>query len=370
MKIGLVLDDTLDSTDGVQQYVLLIGDWLAKNGHDVHYLAGNTTRKDIANIHSLARNVRVRFNKNRLSVPLPASSKAIKDLLGEQQFDVLHIQMPFSPFLAGKIIKFAPKNTAIVGTFHVAPHGKNVTFGSKALGAVQAKSLRQIDQIISVSQVAKQFALTTQNLDSQVVPNAVDLALWQPKDNKKQAYDITFVGRLVARKGCIHLLRALKQLNKLQDTANLKVAIVGDGPERSMLERYVADNGLAGNCKFIGYISEAKKKSILQASKLSIFPATGGESFGIVLIEAMAAGSTVLAGNNPGYTTVLGSLPGTLFTPQNSKELAAELHTMLTDDAARNKIRVKQQELVKQYDINVVGSDILKVYKRALKDKR
>ena len=104
MKIGFVLDDTLDTADGVQQYVLLVGGWLKRQGHDVHYLVGHSTRKDVDNIHSLARNVRVSFNKNRLSVPLPASTRAIKNLLKAEKFDVLHIQMPFSPFLAGKII--------------------------------------------------------------------------------------------------------------------------------------------------------------------------------------------------------------------------------------------------------------------------
>src|ERR1700712_493953 len=97
MKVGFVIDDTLDKPDGVQQYVLTVGRWLAQNGHQVHYLCGETKRGDIPNVHSLTKNAHVRFNGNQLSVPKPANAAKIRQLLDTQQFDVLHIQMPYSP---------------------------------------------------------------------------------------------------------------------------------------------------------------------------------------------------------------------------------------------------------------------------------
>jgi phosphatidylinositol alpha-mannosyltransferase len=81
LKVGLVLDDSLDSTDGVQQYVLTVGAWLTSQGHEVHYLVGKTTRTDLPNIHSLSRNIRVRYNGNRLSIPLPASKRRLRQVL-------------------------------------------------------------------------------------------------------------------------------------------------------------------------------------------------------------------------------------------------------------------------------------------------
>ncbi|HTH72515.1 MAG TPA: glycosyltransferase family 4 protein, partial [Candidatus Pristimantibacillus sp.] len=105
LKIGLVLDDSLDKVDGVQQYVLIVGRWLTAQGHDVHYLVGETKRTDLPGMHSLARNVKVRFNKNRMAIPLPANLRAIRALLKREQFDVLHVQVPYSPALAGRIIK-------------------------------------------------------------------------------------------------------------------------------------------------------------------------------------------------------------------------------------------------------------------------
>src|SRR6185369_17609889 len=92
MKIGLVLDDTLDTPDGVQQYVVRVGSWLAAHGHDVHYLVGHTTRHDVQNVHSLSRNLRVKFNGNRMSMPLPASPRRLRAFFATQKFDVLHVQ--------------------------------------------------------------------------------------------------------------------------------------------------------------------------------------------------------------------------------------------------------------------------------------
>ena len=106
MKIALVLDDSLDKPDGVQQYVLTLGSWLTSQKHEVHYLVGATSRKDIPNVHSLSANMRVRFNKNRASMPMIANRKAIRALTEKEKFDVLHVQMPYSPLLAGKIIDY------------------------------------------------------------------------------------------------------------------------------------------------------------------------------------------------------------------------------------------------------------------------
>ncbi len=366
MKIGFVLDDTLDSTDGVQQYVLLLGDWLTKQGNEVHYLVGQSQRKDLPNVHSLARNLKVRFNKNRLSIPLPVSKSAIRQLLKRYSFDVLHIQMPFSPFLAGKIISLAQDDTAVVGTFHIAPHSGSVKIASKLLGLTQSKPIRRFDQIISVSKVAKKFAKNTYGIDSQVIPNAINQQLWQSK-NQKKPIDVLFVGRLVERKGCIYLLQAIQELKQQMEGFNLRVVIVGDGPQRKSLEGYVRSHQLEKYCHFVGYVSESKKRELVQSSKIAVYPATGGESFGIVLIESISAGVVVLAGNNPGYRSVLEGSPDALFEPTNRTQLARLIYSLITKPDLYQKIFQSQQILIKKFDINVVGGDILKTYKKAIR---
>lgn len=367
MKIGLILDDTLDSTDGVQQYVLLLGEWLTNNGHEVHYLVGSSSRTDIGNIHSLTTNIKVSFNKNKMTVPLPANSKKIQNLLKQEKFDILHVQMPFSPQLAGKIINLTPKTTAIIATFHIAPYSNKVKLATKALAKLQTKNIKKIDKIISVSTVAKNFAELTYNIKSEVMPNAIDLRKWQVQKPVKIRYDLVFVGRFVERKGCIYLLKALKYIKQNIDL-KIKAAIVGDGPQKNKLKKYVKENQLTDICDFKGYVSESEKFEILQSSKVAVYPATGGESFGIVLLEAMAAGAIALAGNNPGYQTVLGSTSRAIFNPKDEETLAKLIVRTLTNNNLYNDLKRQQKIILQKYDINIVGSDILKIYESILKD--
>lgn len=367
MKIGFALDDSLDSTDGVQQYVLLLGKWLSNKGHEVHYLVGESYRSDLPNIHSLSKNLKVRFNKNRLTVPLPTSKSNLTKLLNKEKFDILRVQMPFSPFLVGKIIKYAPKSTKIIGTFHIAPYSRRLTIGTKMLAKTTSRNLKKFDKFISVSEVAQSFALETYNISSSVIPNAVDLTKYKSINQKTKKYDIIFVGRLVKRKGCINLLKALALIKKQTKLPHLKIAIVGDGPENTKLKKYVEANGLADWCQFFGYVKESKKIGLLQSSKIAVFPAIGGESFGIVLIEAMASGLLVLAGNNPGYNSVMSANSKTLFPAENYKQLASLISKALNDQKFYKHEFNMQQDIVKNFDVENVGSDIMRVYSSLVK---
>ena len=363
MKIGFVLDDSLDSSDGVQQYVLGLGEWLSSGGHSVHYLVGQTKRTDIANVHSLSRNASVRFNGNRMSIPRPAPRQPINDLLEVEQFDILHIQMPYSPWLAGRIIDAAPKKTAIVGTFHILPYGRLQFWSAKALSWWTRKRTAQLKHIWSVSEPAQEFAAQL-GIASTVLPNVVDLQRFanaQPVIDDKNTFTIVFLGRLVERKGCAQLLQAFEQLVKTTDDARL--VICGTGPQRKALEDWVEEHALARYVRFEGYIAEGAKAGYLAGADIAVFPSLGGESFGIVLLEAMAAGAgVVLGGNNPGYASVLGSLPRTLVDPIDTAGFARQLKRLHADKTVRHDLHAKQQKLVQQYDINTIGKKLVSYY--------
>lgn len=364
MKIGFVIDDSLDKPDGVQQYVLTVGQWLAAQGHTVHYLVGETKRKDITNLHSLSRNISVNFNKNRLSIPLPSSKRRLMQLIDAEKFDVLHIQMPHSPFLAASIVRLAQKRSAIVGTFHIAPYSHLEAAATKALGLWLKKNISYFDQIISVSRTAQDFAHKTFGIESKVVPNAVDMSMFKAESTKHNEPIMTFLGRLVPRKGCLELLEAYNLLKEKP-----RLVICGDGSDRQTLEYYCKKHDLR-NVEFVGFIHEDEKKTYLANSDIAVFPSISGESFGIVLIEAMAAGAgVVIAGDNPGYQTVMGSIPEAMINPHDTKAFANVLQTFLSDAQKAKEVHAKQQELVKQYDINVVGPQILACYEQALKEK-
>lgn len=372
LKIALVLDDSLDTPDGVQQYVLAVGRYLTDEGHSVHYLVGRTYRTDVATIHSLGKNIKVRFNQNRMSIPWPVSKRAIRSLLTREQFDIIHVQMPYSPMLGARVVNLAPPTTAVVGTFHVAPHSNLVLLANKALWLLLRKSLKRFDAIISVSEQAALLARRAFHVDSVVIPNTINLApFYAGKDFPEYAEKktIVFLGRLVPRKGCAYLLRAVNYIERHQLLADLdwRVIVCGGGPLGADLKAYVAKHHLEARVRLAGFISEEDKPRYLASADIAVFPSTGGESFGIVLIEAFAAArGAVLAGNNPGYAAVLKDHPENLFDPQDEVAFADILVRNLREAALRETARSWQTEVSRQYDTPVVGEQILGIYGSAL----
>jgi len=371
LKIGLVLDDSLDSPDGVQQYVLAVGMWLSSQGHDVHYLVGETRRTDIPQVHSLSRNLKVRFNGNHMSMPLPARQRRLRQLLQNEQFDILHIQMPYSPFLAGRIIKATPTKTAIVGTFHVAPYSRLAVLGNHILFPLVKRTLRRFDEVVSVSPIAQQFAQRVFHIKTAVVPNTVDLTAYRAAKPFEQFADTTtivFLGRLMERKGCLYLLQAIDYIQKQALASQpYRVVVCGKGPLQASLEAYTKEHNLQQLVQFTGFVSEADKPRYLASSDVAIFPSTAGESFGIVLVEAMAASrGVVLAGDNPGYAGVLRPFADALIDPHDTKQFAIQLVTWLEKVQDRHLRSQKQKITAEQYDVNQVGRRLLNHYRTAL----
>lgn len=374
-KIAFVFDDSLDKPDGVQQYVLTLGQWLASKGHDVHYITGETKRKDLPNLHSLGKNINVRFNQNRMSIPLPVSKKKIKELLIREEFDILHVQMPYSPFLAGRVVKAAGPQTGVVGTFHIAPHSKFVHFANWMLRQIVGRSLRRFDEIISVSKVAQDFAWETFRIESAIVPNTLHLEPFytaKPMHGYTDSLNIVFFGRLVERKGCQHFLRAIRRLHTLGTLPeNTKVLICGTGPLEHTLKTYVHEHGMDKVVTFTGFVKEEDKPRYLAGADLAVYPSTGGESFGIVLLEGMAAArGVVLAGNNPGYASVIGERQEVLFDPLNEEQFATKLQKYIDSPRERQKIHDWQQQFVRQFDVPSVADEIIVTYEEALHKRR
>lgn len=374
MKIAFVVDDTLDKPDGVQQYVLALGAWMRNRGHEVHYLVGDSQRSDVPNVHSLSRTVNVRFNGNRLGTPLPSRRSEVKALLERERFDVLHVQMPYSPLMAGRIIRAASKSTVVVGTFHILPYGTVARLGTSLLGTWSRSTLRRFDRIMAVSTEAGEFAAKAFRLsDVAVSPNVVDVARFgeaAPFD----AYNddvptIVFLGRLVPRKGCHVLLQAAANLCQ-QPGRRFRVLVCGKGPMLNGLRDFVRQHELEEVVSFTGFVEEADKPRFVASADIMVFPSSGGESFGIVLIEAMASGRPlVLAGDNPGYRTVVGERPELLFSARDADCLTKRLAHFLDDGNARRAAIGWQRQYVKQFDIAKVGAELLELYGQLLLKK-
>jgi phosphatidylinositol alpha-mannosyltransferase len=368
LKIGLVLDDTLDTPDGVQQYVLTLGKWFSEQGHDVHYLVGESTRSDLQNMHSLSRNIGVRFNGNRMSMPLPTSRTKLRKFLQEKQFDVLHVQMPYSPWLAHRIMLAAPRSVALIGTFHIMPYSQLVRLANHGLGLLLGRSLKRLDAVFAVSSAAKEFAMKAFRLQEVgVLPNVTD-EQWFRHAKPLPQYDdnvltIMFLGRLVPRKGCATLLEAVTILKQRKQLPKFRVVICGKGPLEVELKQYVADQRLEEIVTFAGFVPEDEKARYVASADIMAFPSSGGESFGIVLIEALAsARPVVLAGDNPGYHAVMSPRPDLLFPATSAFDLANKLTTFLRGETEREQTLRWQSEYAKQFDVEAVGTKLLKTY--------
>jgi phosphatidyl-myo-inositol alpha-mannosyltransferase len=373
LKIGFVLDSTLDIEDGVQQYILVLGDWLKSKGHEIHYMVGETKRTDIENLHSLTKNITVAYNGNRVSASLPAGNKKIKKLLSDENFDIIHIQVPYSPFYGAKFIKYAGSQAVVVGTFHILPYGALAFIGTWLLGIFTQKSLNMINQLISVSTANQKFSTATFKKKSIVVPNMVNIQKYLPPKNFVRSNDVTkilFLGRLTQRKGCMYLVNALGLLSKKYPDVEFILQVAGRGEQHDKLKKKAKALGISNKIRFLGYVSNQEKAKLMQNADISVFPSYSGESFGIVLIEAMAAKSgVVICGDNPGYRTVLGQVPECLINVKNTDEFSNKLHKLIIDSELRNKIYIKQQEIIKKYDHNEVARKILNIYEDCKKQQ-
>lgn len=376
LTIGFVFDDTLDALDGVQQHITTIGTELARRGHDVHYLVGETHHSPVPQTVSLARNVMVSFNGNRMRIPLPVRKREIRAMLARNDYDILHIQAPYSPLFGGRVLKCAPQSTGVVATYHIAPIDRRARYGGRALGLVNAHSHRRVDEVIAVSQVAAQYAQFTAHTHGTIIANPVNVekfATAAHRATRDAAHPhIVFLGRLVPRKGAQLLLDALDygERHDMFPMPGLHVTIAGDGPLMDDCVQRAAR--LRTPVQFVGTVDEGKA-DLLASADVAVFPAIGGETFGIVLPEAIASGAGVtLAGDNPGYRWTMRGDEDALFSvgPDHARVLAERITRALTDAPWARRLHAREEALLDRYNVQAVTDEVEQVYARAIADRR
>ena len=376
LTIGFVFDDTLDALDGVQQHITTIGTELARRGHDVHYLVGETHHSPVPQTVSLARNVMVSFNGNRMRIPLPVRKREIRAVLARNDYDILHIQAPYSPLFGGRVLKCAPQSTGVVATYHIAPIDRRARYGGRALGLVNAHSHRRIDEVIAVSQVAAQYAQFTAHTHGTIIANPVNVekfATAAHRATRDAAHPhIVFLGRLVPRKGAQLLLDALDygERHGMFPMPGLHVTIAGDGPLMDDCVQRAARRRTP--VQFVGTVDEGKA-DLLASADVAVFPAIGGETFGIVLPEAIASGAGVtLAGDNPGYRWTMRGDEDALFSvgPDHARVLAERITRALTDAPWARRLHAREEALLDRYNVQAVTDEVEQVYARAIADRR
>lgn len=374
MKVALVLDDSLDRPDGVQQYVLSVARYLASAGHEVHLVCSSTTRTDLEfPVHSLVGNIPVTFNGNVLSIPRVASRRLLRAFVARERFDVFHVQMPHSPLFSARLVRQARRiqgsAVTIVGTFLILPNGWLASVATRLLGIVLFRNLRLFDRFSALSEPAAEFARRTFGIRAEAMGIPLDVdALAEAGRERRTARSssdrlhVAFLGRLVQRKGALEFVEALGALAP-EVRERIRVTLGGRGPLAADLEREIEANGLRDMVTMPGFIPEDEKAAFYAAADIAVFPATGGESFGIVLTEAIASGAgVVVGGDNPGYRSVLGDSPDVLVNPRDTASFTASLARLIGDPALRAAIRADQEVRVRQFDVAVVGPKIDALY--------
>ena len=381
-RIAFVFDDTLDVLDGVQQHIVTLGKELARRGHDVHYLVGQTEHSPVPNTHAMSRNVMVRANGNRMRIPLPASRRLIARTLAEGGFDILHVQAPYSPFMAGRVLEAASPDTGVVATYHIAVSDPLSAVGGMTLGAINAHTHRRIDEVIAVSDVAARYAAITAHTRALVIANPVDVRMMRDRaaaadngtlDSDTLAPHIVFLGRFVKRKGADILLDAIEygEQHRLFP-AGTHVTMAGKGPLLDACRHRAV--GFDTPITFTGFIEESAKPALLRSADVAVFPATGGESFGIVLLEAIASGATVtLAGDNPGYHFTLLGDTDALF-PVHGRDaariLAERIARAINDTTWAKQVHAREALLLDRYDVRTIADQVEQVYMQAIAKRR
>ena len=370
LRRGIVFDDSLDRPDGVQQYIFTLTSWLRARGHEIYFLVGETKRSDIPHVYSLAKNIKVKFNGNVLSIPMAASKKQIKTLLDELNLDILHVQTPYSPLMGGKIIKLAG-NTPVIGTFHTLPFSKLVVVGNRLLSLITHSTDKKIARMITATPPAQKFAASIYHYKTVLVPDPVALADFVvPKGDKANCPHIVFLGRLVERKGAQHVLKALVHMYDHELYREpVVVTIAGRGEMLEELQNIATYLPDFVTVRFPGFIAEEEKAALLESGDIVALPSTSGECFGISVVEALQASrGVVLAGDNAGYASVLHGMPELIIKPSETAQFAQTLADWLSSPAERAAVAKKQKAYVRQFDIELIGPKVESVYRETLQN--
>lgn len=362
MRIGMVCPYSFDVHGGVQAHVLQLAEVFLAGGHYVSVLApasadARTRLPDF--VVSGGRAVPIPYNGSVARLRFgPATHRKVKKWLIGGDFDVLHLHEPNAPSVSMLALMIA--EGPIVATFHTS------TTKSLTLSVFQGM-LRPLNEKIvgriAVSDLARRWQMEALGSDAVEIPNGVtvsEFASAPPLEGyPRPGGSVLFLGRFdEPRKGMSVLLRALPRL--VAEFPDVEVLVVGRGDEQELAEE-AGDH--AANLRFLGPVDDATKASALRSVDLYCAPNTGGESFGIVLVEAMAAGTAVVASDLDAFRRVLeDGEAGRLVPVDDPDALAASLIELLGDEQARKRYVAAGSRAVQRYDWSVVAGEIMRVY--------
>jgi phosphatidylinositol alpha-mannosyltransferase len=367
VRIGLVCPYSFDVPGGVQFHVRDLAEHLLATGHEVSVLAPADDETPVpAYVEAAGRAVPVKYNGSVARLTFgPVSAGRVRRWLAEGEFDLLHIHEPVTPSLS--LLALWAASGPVVATFHTA------NLRSRAMQAAQPllrPSLEKISARIAVSEDARRTLVEHLGGDAVVIPNGVYVSRfadarcdprWEGTDSRPT---VAFVGRLdEPRKGLGVLAEAIPAVRAA--LPGVRFLVLGRGEAEDVLDGLRERGGEAAvdSVELLGPLDDADKAALLRSVDVYCAPHTGGESFGIVLVEAMSAGAPVLASDIGAFRRVLddGGL-GVLFPVGDGSALSAALVDLLLDPSRRHALSAAGSAAVARYDWSRVAAQVLAVY--------
>ena len=365
IRIGMVCPYGWDTPGGVQTHMKDLAEYLISEGHYVSVLA--PVSDDSIRVEDYVVNA-----GKPISIPVngsvarvlfgPLASSRAKQWIAAGDFDLLHLHEPAIPSLS--LLACSAAEGPIVGTFHVSTPKKKAIY---AIGPILEPIVEKLTARIAVSELARSTLKAHFDTNAVVIPNGIDGQKYaNAKVNPEYSgpNSIGFMGRFEEpRKGLQVLIDSLAIVARF--IPNVKYLIAGPGDSEEFLKQL--NPQLQSRIEFLGRLSDQEKESFLKSVDVYVAPNTGGESFGIILTEALSAGTAVVASDIPAFKAVLeNGEVGALFKNQDSADLAKVIVGLLRDDERRKKLANNGKLSAQKYDWQVIAEQIESVYEMAI----
>jgi len=365
LKIGMVCPYGWDTPGGVQIHMKELAEFLIHEGHEVSLLAPVSDENSVVEpwVVPAGRPVPIPFNGAVARILFgPIATSRVRQWISTGEFDVLHIHEPAIPSLS--LLACVAGDGPMVATFHASAPKQKAIF---AIGPILEPVLEKLNARIAVSEMARQTLKVHFETEAVVIPNGIDTAKYahgHRNDDWYRPHTIGFLGRFdEQRKGLAVLLEALPEIART--IPDVRILVAGPGDEESILKGL--DASITSRIHFLGRLTEAQKADFFKSIDVYVAPNIRGESFGIILAEAMAGGAPILASDIQAFRDLLqDGKYGALFQNESAGDLAKKCIELLANAEHRERLSSRGFEHALTFDWKSVASQILDVYEVAI----
>ena len=362
LNIGIVCPYGWDAPGGVQAHIADLRQYLVNKGHTVSVLAPTADENSLPDwVVNAGKPLSIPYNGAVARVLFgPVAFARVKQWISENEFDLLHLHEPAIPSIS--LLACWAAEGPMVGTFHASAKKQKASF---AIVPILEPVIEKLSARIAVSEAARETLMAHLETDAVVIPNGIYAAKMSGSVRPEwSGQTLGFMGRFTEpRKGLKVLIDALPIISRF--LPEIKVLVAGPGEPEEFLKEI--DPQLRSRIQFLGRLTEQEKADFMSSVGAYVGPNTGGESFGIILAEALAGGAAVVASDIPAFSAVLqNGKYGKLFKSEDATDLAKVIIDLFRNPDRKNELARDGQKYAQRFDWDVVANDIFEVYEMAI----